>query len=252
MRRRKLDRYDATSRRSRGVFRRALRSTRPTLKRLGIAARACKGCELYKAATQTVFGAGPPTATLMLVGEQPGEREDVEGAPFIGPAGQLLRQALTHAGIAIASVYITNAVKHFKWERRGKRRLHKHPEDRELAACRPWLEAEVAAIKPRIVIALGVSAAKSVFDLRALRLRDVRGAFRASAFGPDAFATIHPSALLRLRDSGERELAYADFVADLRTVADRLTALGAQSARAPRRRAPAPAASRRKRSAPKP
>ena len=145
--------------------------------------------------------------------------------------------ARTHAGgHRRRGAYITNAVKHFKWERRGKRRLHKHPEDRELAACQPWLAAEIAAVKPCIVVALGVSAAKSVLDARTLRLRDIRGAFRPSAFGPDALVTVHPSALLRLRDRTQRARAYSEFVADLRAVAARLRAPAAKTTALPRRR----------------
>ncbi|HSF48777.1 MAG TPA: UdgX family uracil-DNA binding protein [Burkholderiales bacterium] len=193
----------------------------PTLPRLKEAAKECTGCPLYRNATQTVFGAGSKEAQVVLVGEQPGDREDLEGQPFVGPAGKLLDRALEEAEIARAETYVTNAVKHFKWELRGKRRLHKKPSERELEACLPWLEAELKALRPKLIVCLGVSAARSIFGA-AVRIKDYRGSFSPSRWGVEAFVTVHPSSLLRLQGEQEREVEYKRFVADLKMVRERL------------------------------
>jgi DNA polymerase len=187
------------------------------------AAAVCQGCELYRRATQTVFGEGAETASLVLVGEVPGDKEDLQGHPFVGPAGALLDRALDQAGIDRGAVYVTNAVKHFKWEARGKRRLHKKPSEREIAACTPWLLAEITALQPKVVVCMGATAVQAAFG-RHLRIADLRGHIIASLLSPRTFVTIHPSAILRLRSRPEwrddylRE--YAQFVADLQRVQD--------------------------------
>jgi uracil-DNA glycosylase family protein len=178
------------------------------------AADGCRGCDLWKDATQTVFGKGPARARLMLVGEQPGDREDVEGEPFVGPAGKLLGRALEAASIPRGEVYLTNAVKHFKWRPRGKRRLHQTPRAGEVEACKPWLRAEVEAVRPAVIVALGATAARALFGGSVRVTRD-RGKPLESPLAPVAMATIHPSAILRLRDSEERERALADLADDL-------------------------------------
>jgi len=189
-----------------------------SLRALGQAAEGCRGCDLYKDATQTVFGAGRAKAELMLVGEQPGDKEDLEGEPFVGPAGALLDRALTEAGIDRGEAYVTNAVKHFKWRPRGKRRLHQTPRAGEIEACKPWLEAELQAVKPTAVLALGATAARSLFGPKARVTKD-RGRPLDSPLAPVAAITIHPSAILRLRDHDERAEAFGGFVADLEAVA---------------------------------
>lgn len=189
-----------------------------SVRTLAAAAQACRGCDLYKDATQAVFGAGPRTARVMLVGEQPGDQEDRLGEPFVGPAGALLDQALAEAGIPRDEVYLTNAVKHFKWEPRGKRRIHKKPRASEIKACRPWLEAELRAVAPGLIVCLGATAAQAVFGSQ-FRLMQQRGQVMPSLLGPHALATIHPSAVLRAPDSEGRHAAYAMLVADLRLVA---------------------------------
>lgn len=186
---------------------------RLTLPALRTAAAACTGCDLYRNATQTVFGEGPAPARFVFVGEQPGDQEDRRGRPFVGPAGRLLERALTEAGIPRETVYITNAVKHFKWIARGKRRLHQRPSEGEIDACNPWLEVEVRVIKPEVLVCLGVAAARAAFG-RPVRLKDYRGNFTATALAERTFVTIHPSAILRFRDA-ERARQYAMFVADL-------------------------------------
>jgi uracil-DNA glycosylase len=191
---------------------------RPTLASLRRAAAACTGCDLYRDATQTVFGAGPAKARLMLVGEQPGDAEDRAGLPFVGPAGRLLDRALAEAGIDRGLVYVTNAVKHFKWVQRGKRRLHSKPGSREIAACHPWLDAEIAALKPAVIVALGATAAKALLG-NSFRVTRQRGEPVASALAPHVLATVHPSSLLRAPDPATREAEYARFLADLRVVA---------------------------------
>lgn len=182
----------------------------------------CRGCDLYRNATQPVFGEGPGSARIIFVGEQPGDQEDRRGYPFVGPAGRLLDAALEEAGIAREAVYVTNAVKHFKWTARGKRRLHQRPREGEIDACVPWLRAEVRVVEPRVVVCLGATAARAAFG-HVVRLRDYRGQLVASALAPRTFVTVHPAAILRLRDSA-REREYAGFVADLKQLAT-LTAL---------------------------
>ena len=188
-----------------------------TLTMLRQEARKCQACDLWANATQTVFGAGSPHARVMLVGEQPGDEEDRKGLPFIGPAGRLLDRALEAAGVDREEVYITNAVKHFKWEARGKRRLHKTPAQREIDACHLWLERELATVKPHVVVCLGATAAKAVIS-KTFKVSTQRGRFVASAAAPYVFATLHPSALLRLRDDAEREAAFDAFVEDLKLI----------------------------------
>jgi DNA polymerase len=193
----------------------------PTLSELREAAESCTGCPLYRNATQTVFGAGPAKARLMLVGEQPGDVEDLEGLPFVGPAGRLLDRALAEAGIDRARVYVTNAVKHFKWVQRGKRRLHSKPGAREIQACYPWLEAEIATLKPQIIVCLGATAAQALLG-RTFRVSQRRGEFIASPLAPHVMATIHPSSLLRAPDPETRAREFTRFIAELRKVAERL------------------------------
>ena len=183
------------------------------------AACVCQACPLWKNATQTVFGEGPRHAEIMLVGEQPGDVEDHGGRAFIGPAGQLLDQALSEAGIDRPKVYVTNAVKHFKWEPRGKRRIHQTPNSGDIAACRPWLEAELDLIKPRVLVCLGSTAATAIFGAGVRVLRD-RGRMQESRFAAKTIITFHPSALLRAPDEGAREKQYAQFVSDLRLALD--------------------------------
>ncbi len=179
------------------------------------AARHCTACHLYKHATQTVFGEGPKGATMMLVGEQPGDYEDVAGKPFVGPAGKIMDRALEEAGIDRSKVYVTNAVKHFKWEPRGKRRIHQKPNSREIAACRPWLEAELRVVKPKLVVAMGATAAQTIFG-PSFRVTRQRGKLLSSKLAPRVLATVHPSSLLRQPDEESREREYKLFVADLR------------------------------------
>lgn len=189
----------------------------PTLKTLRDAAAGCRACPLWKTGTQTVFGAGRRKARLMFVGEQPGDHEDRTGQPFVGPAGRLLDEALTEAGIDRGEAYVTNAVKHFKWEPAGKRRLHKKPNAREIAACRPWLQAEIAVVQPEVVIALGATAAQTLMGA-AFRVTRDRGRLLEVSWAKAFLATLHPSAILRMRGP-ERDAAWRDFVADLRVVA---------------------------------
>src|SRR5215470_15831777 len=179
------------------------------------AAAHCTACHLYKRATQTVFGEGPSGATMMLVGEQPGDYEDVAGKPFVGPAGKIMDQALEEAGIDRSQVYVTNAVKHFKWEPRGKRRIHQKPNSREIAACRPWLEAELRIVRPKLVVAMGATAAQTIFG-PAFRVTRERGKVLSSKLAPKVLATVHPSSLLRQPDEESRKREYERFVADLR------------------------------------
>jgi DNA polymerase len=189
-----------------------------SLAKLRRAAGECRGCPLWKDATQTVFGSGYKKAELMLVGEQPGDREDIEGEPFVGPAGGVLARALEEAKIDRGEVYLTNAVKHFKWRARGKRRLHQTPRAGEVEACKPWLEAELEAVRPTGLLALGATAAKALYGPSVRVTRD-RGRLIESSLAPVAALTIHPSAILRLRDHDEREDALAGLVDDLRLLA---------------------------------
>jgi DNA polymerase len=185
-----------------------------TLKRLREEARHCRDCPLWANATQTVFGAGDPHARAMLVGEQPGDEEDRKGVPFVGPAGRLLDRALEEAGIDREHLYVTNAVKHFKWELRGKRRLHKTPAQREIDACRQWLEGEIRIIQPQVIGCLGATAAKAILG-PGFRVTTMRGKFVESAYAPFVFGTFHPSALLRLKEDQERDAAFRQLVKDL-------------------------------------
>jgi DNA polymerase len=179
------------------------------------AARDCTACHLYKRATQTVFGEGPKRAPIMLVGEQPGDYEDVAGKPFVGPAGKILDRALAEAGINRDEVYVTNAVKHFKWEPRGKRRIHQKPNAREIAACRPWMEAEMRLVRPKLVVCLGSTAGQAFFG-PSFRVTRERGKILSSKLAPKVVATVHPSSLLRQPDEMSRDREYARFVVDLR------------------------------------
>ena len=194
----------------------------PTITALRDAAAGCTACHLYQNATQTVFGEGPETATVMFVGEQPGDAEDRAGHPFVGPAGQLLDRCLVEAGIDRAQTYITNVVKHFKWVPRGPRRIHSKPGSVEIEACFPWLEAEVSVVKPRVVVALGATAAQALFGKSFRVMRD-RGRLVPSALAPYAIATVHPSALLRAPDEATRRQETLRFIEDLRQVAALLT-----------------------------
>jgi len=187
------------------------------LSKLRTAVETCRACPLWRNATCAVFGEGPKSAAVILVGEQPGDQEDRAGKPFVGPAGQLLNRALEEAGIDRAAVYVTNAVKHFKWTPRGKRRLHEKPNSREIAACRPWLLAEIRAIKPKHLVALGATAARSVTG-RPVKVTQVRGQYVPTELGVDALMTIHPSALLRLPPSADRDEEFARFVKDLKAI----------------------------------
>ena len=190
-------------------------AVRPTLESLREAARVCTACHLYKRATQTVFGEGARKATAMFVGEQPGNEEDLEGRPFVGPAGRLLDRALAEAGIDRDAAYVTNVVKHFKWEPRGKRRIHARPNAREIAACRPWLEAELAVVQPKVVVCLGATAARALLGPK-FRVTRQRGEMLSSPLAPRITATVHPSSILRADD---REVQYEAFVRDLHGVA---------------------------------
>jgi DNA polymerase len=178
------------------------------------AAKLCHGCDLWRNATQTVFGEGSKNAEVLFVGEQPGDQEDKEGLPFVGPAGRMLDKALEEVGIDRSQVYVTNAVKHFKWQPRGKRRIHQKPNWTEMTACRPWLEAEIEAVEPRVIVALGATAAQTLLG-RQFRVTKQRGELIESPYG-NVVATIHPSAILRAEN---REAEYAGFVADLKKVA---------------------------------
>ena len=188
-----------------------------SLKKTRENAKKCRDCPLWANATQTVFGAGDPHARVMLVGEQPGDEEDKKGLPFVGPAGRLLDRALEAAGVDREHLYVTNAVKHFKWEPRGKRRLHKTPAQREIDACHQWLEREIENIKPQVIVALGATAAKAVIS-RDFKVSVQRGKFVDSPLAPHVFATFHPSALLRLREEEEKAAAFSQLVKDLKLI----------------------------------
>jgi DNA polymerase len=195
---------------------------RLSLATLREAARGCTACPLWRTGTQTVFGEGLKRAELVLVGEQPGDREDLEGRPFVGPAGRLLDEALVESGIERDAAYLTNVVKHFKWEPRGKRRIHQKPNREEIGACRPWLDAELAVIKPRVLVCLGATAAQALLG-RDVRVTRDRGRPIESELAPIAFATVHPSSILRAPDDESRRRERALFVDDLRVAAQALT-----------------------------
>jgi DNA polymerase len=191
--------------------------SRPTLKALREVVQLCQGCDLYRHATQAVFGEGPAKARVLFIGEQPGNEEDRQGAPFVGPAGRILEKALLDAGIPRDKVYVTNAVKHFKFEERGKRRIHKKPDARQVDACRPWLEEEARIVKPEIIVCLGATAAQELLG-RNFRLTRHRGSFFKHDWAPLLTATVHPSSILRAPDEEQRLAAYQEFVADLKAV----------------------------------
>ena len=191
--------------------------SRPTLKKLQVVAAGCHACHLWKDATQTVFGEGKPSSTVMFVGEQPGDKEDLTGHPFVGPAGTLLDKALIEAGIDRKTVYVTNVVKHFKWEPRGKRRIHKKPNAAEITACRPWLEAEVAVIKPRAIICLGSTAAQAVIGPK-FRVSIQRAHFVDSTLATFVTATVHPSSILRAPSDDARHEEMQRFIDDLKKI----------------------------------
>jgi uracil-DNA glycosylase len=203
---------------------------RPTLSTVRSAAKFCKACDLYKRGTQTVFGEGPERADVMLVGEQPGDAEDLAGHPFVGPAGKLLDKALEDAGLDRREVYVTNVVKHFKWEPRGKRRIHAKPNSAEIAACRPWLETEIAIVKPHILVCLGATAAQALLG-RTFRVSRERGTFVPSSLAPLVMATVHPSSILRAPDDESRREEMRRFVADLQKVSSALAATAGENHR---------------------
>jgi uracil-DNA glycosylase family protein len=190
---------------------------RPTIATVRNAARDCQACDLYKRGTQTVFGEGGRHAPVMFVGEQPGDAEDLSGHPFVGPAGKLLDRALEQAGIDRTQVYVTNVVKHFKWEPRGKRRIHKKPNAGEIAACRPWLDTEIELVKPRAIVCLGATAAQALLG-RTFKVTAHRGEFVPSTLAPLVLATVHPSSILRAPDDDTRRLEMTRFIDDLRKV----------------------------------
>ena len=188
-----------------------------TLPSLRSDAAGCRACDLWRTGTQTVFGEGPARAELMLVGEQPGDVEDREGHPFVGPAGRVLDQGLEQAGIDRSSVYLTNVVKHFKWEPRGKRRIHAKPNAAEIKACRPWLETEIALVRPRVLVCLGATAAQALLG-RGFRVSQQRGRFVESSLAQLVIATVHPSSILRAPDEDSRRQEMQEFVGDLQTI----------------------------------
>jgi DNA polymerase len=187
---------------------------RPSIKAAKVAVQGCRGCDLYKNATQAVFGEGSLAAKIVVIGEVPGDREDREGHPFVGPAGHLLEGAFDELGVSRKDIYVTNAVKHFKWVARGKRRLHQRPNAGEVKACRPWLDLELALVKPKALICLGATAAYAVFG-KAIKIGEARGKIHSSDYSEKTIVTTHPSALLRMPDKKARDLAYAAFLEDL-------------------------------------
>jgi uracil-DNA glycosylase len=195
---------------------------RLNLSSLRAAAEHCRGCELYKHATQTVFGQGLRRASIMMVGEVPGDQEDKQGKPFVGPAGALLRAASEEAGLMFDDIYLTNAVKHFRWEQKGRYRLHKKPTWSQIKACRPWLEAEIEVIQPQVIVCLGATAAQSLLGSE-FRLTKQRGQFLENSWAPKLLATYHPSAILRAPDESDRRRKRAEFVDDLRLAVDEVT-----------------------------
>ena len=194
---------------------------KPTISKLQAAAAICQACDLWKRGTQTVFGEGGSKARVMLVGEQPGDQEDIQGRPFVGPAGRILDKALEEAGIDRNEVYVTNAVKHFKWEPRGKRRIHKKPNSLEIAACKPWIEAEIEVIQPQVIVCLGATAAQALLG-RQFKVSTQRGVWVESPLAPFVMATVHPSSLLRAPDDETRRRETARFISDLKRVHEAL------------------------------
>lgn len=197
---------------------------RPSLLKLRLAVQHCQSCDLYRFATQAVFGEGPPHASIVFIGEEPGNDEDIQGHPFVGPAGKLLDRAFTDAGIQRSDVYLTNVIKHFKFEQRGKRRLHKKPRASEIEACQPWLEAELLLIKPKIVVCLGATAAQALLGAT-FRLTQHRGKFFEHAQAQCVTATVHPSSILRAPDAQQRHAQYSEFVQDLKNIQSQLRKL---------------------------
>ncbi|HEY7351277.1 MAG TPA: UdgX family uracil-DNA binding protein [Terriglobales bacterium] len=204
---------------------------KPTLLKLKRAAAGCKACDLWRKGTQTVFGEGSPNALVMLIGEQPGDREDIEGHPFVGPAGRILNEALTAAGIDRSGVYVTNVVKHFNWvpAERGKRRIHKKPRYAEIKACRPWLDAEIAVARPQVVVCLGATAAQSLLG-RTFSVLKQRARFVESSLAPYVMATVHPSSILRAADDESRREQKEAFISDLRVAAAQIRKLPRKAA----------------------
>ena len=196
----------------------ALIPSRPTLARAREAAAGCRACELWKRGTQTVFGEGRAGTPLMLVGEQPGNEEDLSGRPFVGPAGRLLERALEEVGIARERVYLTNVVKHFKWQPRGKRRIHEKPNAQEIRACRPWLDTEIALVEPAVIVCLGATAAQALLG-RSFRVSLQRGRIVPSGLAAAVVATVHPSSILRIPEQESRRAERARFVDDLKAAA---------------------------------
>ena len=194
---------------------------KPTIPKLRVAATTCRACDLWKRGTQTVFGEGGAKARVVFVGEQPGDQEDIQGRPFVGPAGKILDKALEEAGINRDEVYVTNAVKHFKWEPRGKRRIHKKPNTMEITACKPWVEAEIDVIKPDVVVCLGATAAQSLLG-RDFKVSTQRGMWIPSPLAPFVMATVHPSSLLRAPDDETRRLELRRFIQDLKLIHEAL------------------------------
>ncbi|MDT8067838.1 MAG: UdgX family uracil-DNA binding protein [Terriglobia bacterium] len=190
---------------------------RRTLPVLREASKKCRGCNLWEKGTQTVFGEGTAHAEVMFVGEQPGDKEDLTGKPFVGPAGAVLDKALVAAGIDRSKIYVTNAVKHFNWEPRGKRRIHKKPSAMQIAACRPWLDAEIAAVRPRVIVCLGATAAQALLG-RTFKVTQRRGELIPSDLAPCVTATVHPSSILRAPNDATRHEEMARFIEDLRNV----------------------------------
>jgi uracil-DNA glycosylase family protein len=199
--------------------------SQPTVKKLQVAAAGCQACDLWKTGTQTVFGEGRQTSTVMFVGEQPGDKEDLSGRPFVGPAGGLLDKALVEAGIDRTKVYVTNVVKHFKWEPRGKRRIHKKPNAAEINACRPWLEAEIQVVKPRAIVCLGSTAAQAVIGPK-FKVSTQRATFVQSPLAPLVTATVHPSSILRAPTDEARHAETQRFIDDLTKIRKAIEELG--------------------------
>jgi len=197
---------------------------KPSYSNLKKAAAQCTACPLYLKGTQTVFGAGPVAASLVFVGEQPGNEEDLAGKPFVGPAGRMLEKALQDADLPKKVIYVTNAVKHFKWFPKGNKRIHEKPNGKEIKACLPWLKAELTLVQPKILVCLGATAAQAVFGKK-ITIKNLRGRFVKTDWAPDTYVTVHPSSLLRNPDPEDRRKAYREFVADLRKIARRLGGL---------------------------